>query len=293
MTEPTESQDTELPVRSNGSFRMHGSPAQVSKLLFNLGKARSEMDPVIADANGQFQNRGFKYADISSIYRSAIPALAKHGIMVFHPNCQVDQETQRAVTIVAGHEALIEVSHDFSGSIAAETIKGFGSLLTYLNRYQVRGLVAVAGDDDPDQDGSAGTKPFQRTPPSPPAKPEARREPPPKEPAPARTRAPEPAPQPAPVAPITKAEPDPEKRPASVPPPSSVGPAEENFIPDHIQLAKASQTAIALSDALKAAGFEGKEEQVILFAKVVGRPITDSPVTFGEARKLLGYLDGK
>lgn len=165
--ETPERHEAEDSLPSVASLKIEGSPKAVSELIRAIGKARAEMEPVLADTQGQFQNRTFKYADLASIYRSALGALNKFAITVFHPNCQVTLDVQRAVTMLAGYEATISVYHDFRGDLHYDRIKGFGAMLTFINRYQTRGLLAVAGDDDLDNNAHAGTQAFSSKPQAP------------------------------------------------------------------------------------------------------------------------------
>lgn len=249
------------------TFKMHGAPADVCKLLLALGKARAKMDPVAADAQGQFQNRTFKYADLASIYKAAIPALSAEGITVIHPNCQVDTDTQRACTMVAGYGAMIEVAHDYRAIISPDNVKAHGSMMTYLNRYQLRGLCAVAGDDDLDNDGKAATAPFKSQP-----KPAA---PPPGN---GRTRS---------------RDPEPEAPPPKPAPSNGSDKLEDEGVDDAAPLVKGGGTSLKLTELLEVSGIGSdrvKRDAFIL--EVCGKDVSSGRVilTYGDGRKLIRAL---
>jgi hypothetical protein len=229
---------------------------------------------VLADSTGQVQNRTFRYADLSSIYRVAIPALSEQGITVLHPNCQAG-DRQRAMTLLAGHDAMIEVWHDFDGSITYETVKGLGAVYTYLNRYQLRGLTSVAGDDDPDNDPSTKAGNLER--------PEPR--------APRPQHRPEPR-QPAPSPQGRQREPEPPKR-ASEPPPAA-NTSSDDDVPDNAVLVAGSATSLRINEALIAAGVDPakqKDEMKALVLQLTGVSLGGAqPFTYGHARDLLKKL---
>lgn len=258
----------ELPENATEStFRMVGEPDQLAALFLAIAKARAEMDPVLADTTGQFKDRKFQYADLSSMYKPLLPALARQGVAVMHPNCQVNPELQRASTLIAGHGAMLLVSHDFHGSPKDENIKGMGSMYTYLNRYQLRGLCAIAGDDDPDNDGQKGTAPFRSQP-----KPAA---PPPGN---GRTRA---------------KDPEPPAQPSE--PPSRVGIAlDDSDVQDEAPLVKGSPTSERLAELLTGKGYASPREKRDAFIKeVTGQdmsPTGKGIMTYGAARKLISAL---
>lgn len=259
------------PVAAPGStFEMHGAPSDVSKLITALGKARATMKAPVADTTGQFQNRTFKYADLGSIYDVAIPSLSREGVTVFHPNCQVDTDTQRACTVLAGFGAMLIISHDYRATVSPENVKAHGSMMTYLNRYQIRGLCALSGDDDADNDGKQGTAPF-RSQPKPAAPPQGN-----------RTRARDP-----------EAE-VPQNRPQQ-PQPSTDGPLDDSDVDDKAPLVINSPTANKLTAALEANGYSERPKRDEFILGVTGKDRSpgskSGPLTYGDARKLLAALE--
>lgn len=258
----------ELPVDTGSTFKMVGSPEAIAALFLAIGKARDAMDPVLADTTGQFKDRKFKYADLSSMYKALVPALTAQGVTALHPNCQVDQETQRAMTLVAGHGAIVMTSHDFAWIIKDENIKGLGSTLTYLNRYQLRGLMAIAGDDDPDSDGNTGTAPFKSQP-----KPAA-------PPGNGRTRAKEPEPT------IPSGEEGKVGQPLTL---------DDYDVDPKAPLVVGSPTSIRLSELMKAKGLtEPRNKRDAFILEVTGQDVSPTgkgKLCYGDARKLITKLE--
>jgi hypothetical protein len=272
------------------SFTMSAVPEPCGALLEALGVARAAMAPVVEDTTGQFKNRSFKYADLAAIYKSAIPALRAQGITVSHPNCQVGPFIQRAITILSGHGGILSVHHDYPGHITDSNVKGFGKILTYLNRYQIRGLVAVAGEEDADNDGSVGNQPFNDKPAAPPQQ-QQRRQPPPAQ----RAASPKPPPQAPPPEAAPQSQPERAPEPARVVEPVDPGPVDvESADPKTGEVAPPGPASDATRDLLtqrmRAAGIKKLKTAVTVFLQHADKESLDD-FTEAEALALIDKIN--
>ena len=105
----------------------------------------------------------FRYADLAAILAAVTPALSKNGIAILQP-------VETADNRVTVRTWLVHASGEFFRSdpislVAAEhDPKQLASLITYLRRYQVSSMLAVAADDDVDAEGEP-EEPIRTAPP--------------------------------------------------------------------------------------------------------------------------------
>ena len=121
-------------------------------LIQALAAAQAEMKNAPFDKiNPHFKS---KYASLTSIRDTAIPALSKNGIAVTQTGVQVDPETWVIRT------TLHKDAETFSGDIPVIADKAnaqaFGSAMTYAKRYGLAAIVCISSDED--DDGNEATK---------------------------------------------------------------------------------------------------------------------------------------
>jgi hypothetical protein len=123
-----------------------------AKLDEALAKAQGE----IAAASKDSTNPAFKsrYADITSIWEAARPALAKHGISVTQWPVHADDTRLHIVTRVAFKGEWIRAH--FSIPVTKNDAQGYGSATTYAKRYALAAALGVVADDD--DDGNAASQ---------------------------------------------------------------------------------------------------------------------------------------
>jgi hypothetical protein len=122
-----------------------------AKLDEALAKAQGEIEAASKDRN----NPAFKskYADITSIWEAARPALAKHGISVTQWPVHADDTRLHIVTRVAFKGEWIRAH--FSIPVTKNDAQGYGSATTYAKRYALAAALGVVADDD--DDGNAAS----------------------------------------------------------------------------------------------------------------------------------------
>lgn len=124
----------------------------ISKLTAALVKARGEIKhPVRNKVNPHFKNR---YADLTAVLDSVVPAFTANGLSL--------------VQLVEDEFLITLLAHTSGEYITSATripkhanAQQLGSALTYLRRYTVQALAAIAADDD--DDGQAASPKQQRT----------------------------------------------------------------------------------------------------------------------------------
>lgn len=141
---------------------------ETAKLDEALAKAQGEIEAASKDrSNPAFKSR---YADITSVWEAARPALAKHGISVTQWPIHADDNRLHIVTRVAFKGEWIRAH--FSIPVTKQDAQGYGSATTYAKRYALAAALGVVADDD--DDGNAASErpsyqPKRQEPAAPPA----------------------------------------------------------------------------------------------------------------------------
>jgi len=119
-------------------------------LVAALAKAQAAFGPIHkAHTNPHF---GSKYADLNDILTAVRPVLAAEGIALI----QVMEDTETGCYLVTKVLKGVEVIESRMPLDVGGKPQELGSRLTYLKRYQVAALLAVAADDD--DDGNAANE---------------------------------------------------------------------------------------------------------------------------------------
>lgn len=128
--------------------------AETAKLDEALAKAQGEIEAASKDRN----NPAFKsrYADITSVWEAARPALAKHGISVTQWPIHADDNRLHIVTRVAFKGEWIRAH--FSIPVTKQDAQGYGSATTYAKRYALAAALGVVADDDDDANAASGKR---------------------------------------------------------------------------------------------------------------------------------------
>lgn len=117
---------------------------QITEIAAALAKAQGELQNVTKDA----KNPHFKsdYATLDAITDAVRPVFSKHGLAVvqiptFHDGVVV-------LDILITHSSGQWISGDAGAPIAKADPQGVGSATTYLRRYSLAGIAALAQTDD-------------------------------------------------------------------------------------------------------------------------------------------------
>lgn len=132
----------------------------VGPLFEALAKAQGEFSTIVKDSTatveGKDGKRGytFDYAGIDVVLAAVRPALTKNGLAVSQVFSGIGEEL---TTVLAHGSAMMVVT---CGLPEWKGAQGLGSVITYMKRYQLLGLLGVAPSDDDDgnaADGNAAT----------------------------------------------------------------------------------------------------------------------------------------
>jgi hypothetical protein len=126
-----------------------------AELMGALASAQAEIENASkTSANPHFKSR---YADLAEVLNTCRPVLAKHGICIMQ-STGFDGATV-AVSTVLAHKSGGWVSA-VSNCVPAKTdAQGIGAATTYLRRYSLAAIVAIAQEDDDGQSAQHAGKP--------------------------------------------------------------------------------------------------------------------------------------
>ena len=138
----------------------------VGKLAAALAAAQAEVrNPPKDSVNPHFKSR---YADLATVRDAVLPVFTKHKLSVLQLPCELGDAP--GLTTVLLHESGEWVETSVRLRPVKADPQGVGSALTYMRRYALQALAAVAADDD--DDGHAATaRPPARPAPDPPPEP--------------------------------------------------------------------------------------------------------------------------
>jgi hypothetical protein len=142
----------------------HADDTTVSKLTFDgpkgplfkaMAEARKLFKPLTTSATADVQMKSggkyqFSYAPLDVVLDALEPGLSAAGIALMQP---FDGDT--LFTIVACGESSMTIETPLP---TWSTPQELGSLLTYLRRYQVKGVFGVADSEDDDGNAASGNK---------------------------------------------------------------------------------------------------------------------------------------
>ncbi len=123
----------------------------ITKLATALQLARSQLTHPVRNKIGHHKNR---YADLTQVLDSVIPAFNANGLSII----QMVNGDQLVTTLVHTSGEWIRSAANIPPNSNAQQL---GSALTYLRRYTVQALAAIAADDD--DDGQAASTKQTRT----------------------------------------------------------------------------------------------------------------------------------
>lgn len=124
---------------------------QINEIAGALSKAQADIQNVVKDA----KNPHFKsdYATLDAITDMVRPAFAKHGLAVV----QIPNYADGMVTVqtLVTHSSGQWIKGDTSAPVSKADAQGVGSACTYLRRYSLAAIAALAQTDD---DGNAASQ---------------------------------------------------------------------------------------------------------------------------------------
>lgn len=140
-----------------------GTPEQLPPLAAALAAARAEFGPIEknrevevtgTDKNGRPIRYRFRYAELHVIEAAVTPALSKHGLSLLMPYSGGPHTGGQAAAVLLHADGGAMVSK--SEVDGFEKIQGFGTELSYVQRYLVSKLLCLATDSDSDDTTDVG-----------------------------------------------------------------------------------------------------------------------------------------
>lgn len=126
------------------------------KLFEALAKAQGEITAAELDAEGQAGNRIYKYATLASVMAAVREPLSKNGLSIIQLPSRATKDginLLRLTTILA-HKSGQSISNVFEMFPPKDDPQGIGSCMTYMRRYAVMAILAIAGANDDDAEGT-------------------------------------------------------------------------------------------------------------------------------------------
>lgn len=148
MTEQLDTPDTIIPPPR---LTFDGPKGPLFKAL---AEARKHFQPLTTDAKADVSNKegkflySFKYSPLDVVLDALAPGLQAAGIALLQPF-----DGDNLYTIVAFEGSSLTVETPLP---SWETPQQLGSLLTYLRRYQIKGIFGVADSEDDDGNAASG-----------------------------------------------------------------------------------------------------------------------------------------
>lgn len=136
---------------------------QINELAPALSKLQSSISNPVKDAKAHHS----RYASFPSVLNTIRPHLAENGLSIVQTSRKEELYGSMHVIVTTRllHSSGQWIQEDISSAIntkAQNSIQDMGSLISYLKRYAIQGLVLIAGDDDDDGEAAARTQPIEQ-----------------------------------------------------------------------------------------------------------------------------------
>ena len=136
---------------------------QINELAPALSKLQSSISNPVKDAKAHHS----RYASFPSVLNTIRPHLAANGLSIVQTSRKEELYGSMHVIVTTRllHSSGQWIQEDISSAInvkAQNSIQDMGSLISYLKRYAIQGLVLIAGDDDDDGEAAARTQPAEQ-----------------------------------------------------------------------------------------------------------------------------------
>lgn len=123
-----------------------------SEIYAALAAAQLEFGTVVRNRKVTVKTKtgssyAYYYATLDTINAACLPALNKHGICVIQPHLIQDNRVVVTTRLCHSSGEYIESSVSWSGQ---ESLQELGSVMTYLRRYSLSGLLGIAAQTDED-----------------------------------------------------------------------------------------------------------------------------------------------
>ena len=134
---------------------------QINELAAALSKLQSSISNPAKDAQAHHS----KYASFPMILNTIRPHLEKNGLAIIQTSHKAERYGHVCVIVTTRivHRSGQFIEEEISTAInsqAKNTVQEMGSLISYMKRYAIQGMVLIAGDED--DDGEAAARVAQR-----------------------------------------------------------------------------------------------------------------------------------
>ena len=134
---------------------------QINELAAALSKLQSSISNPAKDAQAHHS----KYASFPMILNTIRPHLEKNGLAIIQTSHKAERYGHVCVIVTTRivHSSGQFIEEEISTAInsqAKNTVQEMGSLISYMKRYAIQGMVLIAGDED--DDGEAAARVAQR-----------------------------------------------------------------------------------------------------------------------------------
>ena len=151
--ETTKTVEDYLPTEKTKTPELPWQSTTINKLAEALAKAQAEMTMVEAESSNPFFNS--KYASLSAVLKTVLPALNKHGLSVIQGTRYCTYTNGFYVTVTLMHASGQWTRSEIRMPIGKKDAHGVGAATTYGRRYLLSAICGVAQEDD---DGNGALK---------------------------------------------------------------------------------------------------------------------------------------
>lgn len=136
---------------------------QINELAAALSKLQSSISNPAKDAQAHHS----KYASFPMILNTIRPHLEKNGLAIIQTSHKAERYGHVCVIVTTRivHSSGQFIEEEISTAInsqAKNTVQEMGSLISYMKRYAIQGMVLIAGDEDDDGEAAARTQPVEQ-----------------------------------------------------------------------------------------------------------------------------------
>lgn len=129
---------------------------QINELAAALSKLQGSISNPVKDAQAHHS----KYASFPIILNTIRPHLEKNGLAIIQTSHKAERHGQVAVVVTTRivHSSGQFIEEEISTAVnsqAKNNVQEMGSLISYMKRYAIQGMVLIAGDDDDDGEAAA------------------------------------------------------------------------------------------------------------------------------------------
>ncbi len=141
-----------------GTKSSNGNKGATSGGLYaKLAAARAAMRPPKMNMTGQIQNRRYRYADLAALLEAVVGPLHDNGLLLVQPIEPVEDGGGHVVTSRIMDPETEEVVEASACIPLIDDARKLGAWVTYMRRYTLAALVAIAAEEDTDAyDSAAG-----------------------------------------------------------------------------------------------------------------------------------------